>query len=78
MEKICGRDKSDKGPVASDMNTVLNTVLDKAGSFDPMLAELWETTALQRDELSRALAEKNASPNFPLRPRRSKKFSRNC
>jgi hypothetical protein len=58
-------EKSDKAPVtASETNTVLNTVLDKAGSFDPKLAELWETTALQRDELSKALAAKNAPPDF--------------
>jgi hypothetical protein len=38
----------------------LNTVLDKAGSFDPRLAEMWERTARERDELSKALAEKNA------------------
>jgi hypothetical protein len=45
---------------ASDMNTVLNTVLEKASSFDPKLAALWERTAEQRDELSKNLAEKSA------------------
>src|SRR5215469_204241 len=63
-KKSADGDKSDRSPAASDMNTVLNTVLDKAGSFDPKLAELWETTALQRDELSKALAAKNAPPDF--------------
>jgi hypothetical protein len=58
-------DKSDKGSSApSDMNTVLNTVLDKTGSFDPKLADLWEKTARERDELSKVLAQKNAPPDF--------------
>ena len=63
-KKSADGDKGDKGAAASDMNTVLNTVLDKAGSFDPKLAVLWESTAQQRDELSKVLAAKNAPPDF--------------
>jgi len=62
-KKSADGDKGDKGAAASDMNTVLNTVLDKAGAFDPKLAELWESTAQQRDELSKELAKKNAPPD---------------
>jgi len=64
-KKATDGDKSDKGPSASsDMNTVLNTVLDKTGSFDPKLADLWEKTARERDDLSKLLAQKNAPPDF--------------
>jgi hypothetical protein len=57
--------KSDRQPSAqTDVNTVLTTVLEKTGSFDPKLAELWEKTARERDDLSKALAEKNAPPDF--------------
>jgi hypothetical protein len=56
--------KSDRQPSAqTDVNTVLTTVLDKTGSFDPKLAELWERTARERDEMSKKLAEKNAPPD---------------
>jgi hypothetical protein len=57
--------KSDKQPsVQTDVNTVLTTVLEKTGSFDPKLAELWERTAKERDEMSKKLAEKNAPPDL--------------
>jgi hypothetical protein len=51
-------------PDQADVNTVLTTVLEKTGSFDPKLAELWEKTARERDELSKVLAQKNAPPDF--------------
>jgi hypothetical protein len=57
--------KSDRQPSPqTDVNTVLTTVLEKTGSFDPKLAELWERTAKERDEMSRKLAEKNAPPDL--------------
>jgi hypothetical protein len=48
---------------ATETNTILNTVLAKTGAFDPKLAELWEKAAKERDELSKALAAKNAPPD---------------
>jgi hypothetical protein len=48
----------------TDVNTVLTTVLEKTGSFDPKLAELWEKTARERDDLSKALAARNAPPDL--------------
>jgi hypothetical protein len=48
----------------ADTNTILNTVLAKTGAFDPKLAEMWEKTAKERDDLSRALAAKNAPPDL--------------
>jgi hypothetical protein len=48
----------------SDVNEVLTTVLEKTGSFDPRLADLWEKTTKERDELARALAAKNAPPDL--------------
>jgi hypothetical protein len=65
--KSSGNTSDKNGASASDMNSVnsvLTTVLEKAGSFDPKLAALWEQTAQQRDELSKALAQKNAPPDF--------------
>ena len=57
--------KSDKEPPAqSDMNAVLTTVLTKSNSFDPKLADLWERTAKERDELSKELAERHAPPDL--------------
>lgn len=59
--------ESQKEPQApqtqTDVNAILNTVLDKSGKFDPKLADLWERTAKERDELSKALAEKNVPPD---------------
>src|SRR5215471_13749544 len=56
---------TDKAPVAaSELDGILRTVLEKAGSFDPALAELWKTTANQRDELSKLLSKQNAPPDF--------------
>jgi hypothetical protein len=75
-KKSADGDKGDKGAAASDMNTVLNTVLDKAGSFDPKLAVLWESTAQQRDELSKVLAAKNAPPDFMAQAQAFKELSR--
>jgi hypothetical protein len=48
----------------ADTNTISNMVLTKAGGFDPRLAEMWERTAKERDELSAALAAKNAPPDL--------------
>jgi hypothetical protein len=62
-KKSANGDKPDKD-TAGDLNTVLTTVLEKAGSFDPRLAELWQSTAQQRDELSKALAAQNAPPDL--------------
>jgi hypothetical protein len=57
--------KADKEATAqSDVNTIVTTVLEKTRSFDPELAKLWETTAKQRDEMSRALAAAHAPPDF--------------
>jgi hypothetical protein len=57
--------KSDKDSAPqTDIDAVLNTVLEKTGSFDPKLAELWEKTAKERDALSVALAAKNAPPDL--------------
>jgi hypothetical protein len=64
-KKPNGTGRFEKEPLAqTDVNTVLTTVLEKTGSFDPKLADLWEKTARERDELSKALAAKNAPPDL--------------
>jgi hypothetical protein len=48
--------------------------LEKAGSFDPKLAELWQKTAEQRDQLLKLIAERNAPPDLVAQLRQLKEI----
>jgi hypothetical protein len=50
--------------IPADVTALLNTVVEKSGTFDPKLAMLWETATKRCDELSKQLVEKNASPDL--------------